>query len=224
MRFPNGFKGVSKVFTAEILGLIANVLVAIAAGVSIVSLAAMASEGGVESGFAGLGIAGIITIVMSILLVIALILRLVGLSQAGKDETAFRTAFIMSIFVLVLVVVNAILSATVGDNSIMDEVVDVVQRIFNIIVIFLVISGVQNFAVRLGNEKMLSRGSSVAWLIALPYILAAIANILVLIFKNNEAMANFAAIMALVAGVLSIIGSIAYVVYLGQAKKMLKEE
>lgn len=224
MRFPNGFKGVSKVFTAEILGLIANVLVAVIAGVGVASLAAMASEDTMESGFAGLGVSLILTIVVSILLIIALILRLVGLSQAGKDETAFRTAFIMSIFVLVLVVVNAILSATVGDNSIMDEVVDVVQRIFNIIVIFLVISGVQNFAVRLGNEKMLNRGSSVAWLIALPYILAAIANILVLIFKNNEAMANFAAIMALVAGVLSIIGSIVYVVYLGQAKKMLKEE
>lgn len=224
MRFPNGFKGVSKVFTAEILGLIANVLVAVIAGVGVASLAAMASEDTMESGFAGLGVSLILTIVVSILLIIALILRLVGLSQAGKDETAFRTAFIMSIFVLVLVIVNAILSATVGQNSIMDEVVDVVQRIFNIIVIFLVISGVQNFAVRLGNEKMLNRGSSVAWLIALPYILAAIANILVLIFKNNEAMANFAAIMALVAGVLSIIGSIVYVVYLGQAKKMLKEE
>lgn len=220
MRFPNGFKGVSKVFAAEILGLVANVVVAVIAGVGLASLAA---DNG-EAGLVGLGIAGILGIITSIILVIALILRLVGLSQAGKDEPAFRSAFIVSIFVLILVVVTGILSSLLGDSSIIDEVVEIVQQVCNIVVIFLVIGGVQNFAVRLSNDKMLNRGSSVAWLIAIPYILAAIASILVLIFKNNEAMATVAAIIALVAGILSIIGSIAYVVYLGQAKKMLKEE
>lgn len=224
MRFPNGFKGVSKVFAAEILGLVANVIVAIIGGLGIASVAALSTADGAEAGLAGLGVSLILTGVMSVILIIALILRLVGLSQAGKDEPAFRSAFIVSIFVLILVVVTGILSATVGQNSIIDEVVEIVQRICNIVVIFLVIGGVQNFAVRLSNEKMLNRGSSVAWLIAIPYILAAIASILVLIFKNNEAMQTVAAIMALVSGVLSIIGSIAYVVYLGQAKKMLKEE
>lgn len=224
MRFPNGFKGVSKVFAAEILGLVANVIAAIIGGLGIASVAALSTADGAEAGLAGLGVSLILTGVMSVILIIALILRLVGLSQAGKDEPAFRSAFIVSIFVLILVVVTGILSATVGQNSIIDEVVEIVQRICNIVVIFLVIGGVQNFAVRLSNEKMLNRGSSVAWLIAIPYILAAIASILVLIFKNNEAMQTVAAIMALVSGILSIIGSIAYVVYLGQAKKMLKEE
>lgn len=223
MRFPNGYKGISKVFAAEILGLIANVFAAIVGVVGLLSVMAMTSEETVEAGFGGLGLTIILGIIMSVILVVALILRLVGLSQAGKDEQAFRSAFIVSIFVLILVFVNAILSATVGTNSVIDEIIQVVQQICDIIVIFLVIGGVQNFAVRLSNEKMLNRGTSVAYVIAIPYIIAAIARLLLAIFKNNEGMATFVSIMGIVAGILAIIGSILYVVYLGQAKKMLKE-
>lgn len=223
MRFPSGFKGVAKVFAAEILGLIANVFVVIIAVIGLSSVAALSAEDTIDAGLAGLGISVILGIIMSILLIVALILRLVGLGQAGKDEQSFRSAFIVSIFVLILVVVNAILSATVGQNSKIDEFIQVVQQICNIVVIFLVIGGVQNFAVRLSNEKMLSRGNSVAWVIAIPYILSAIANLLLAIFKGSEGMAQFAAIMGIVAGILSIVGSIMFVVYLGQAKKMLKE-
>lgn len=226
MTFTNGYNGVKKVFAAEILTLIVSVLSAVTLAIGIVSATGLLQEDGdINTGaFAMAGIAGILVIVTMVLMIIALILELVGLGQAGKDEPMFKSAFILSIFSLVLSLANGILKAFVNDtNSVLDDVVALVQRIFAIVVVFLVIAGIQSFAQKLGDEKMAKKAKSVSWLIAIPYLLGAIASLLPGIFGANNVSNTIAVILAIVGGVLTVIGSIVYLVYIGQAKKMLRE-
>lgn len=222
MTFPNGYRGVKKIFTAEILSLISGVLL-IAAGISgIASVAALASAEG-DVALVSLGGAGIFSIIALILVIIASILRLVGLNQAGKDENLFRTAFLISIFVLVMAIVAAILTAIFGSNSVIDDIVTLLQRLASVAVIFLVVSGIQTFAEKLNHEKLAKKGNSIIWIIAIPYILSAIAGLVQGLFGSNETTGNISAVITLIGGILTVVGSILYLIYLGQGKKMLKE-
>ena len=226
MTFPNGLNGVKKVFASEILSLIAGVIAIVAAVLGMAALSTIEegqlTTGTIDSGaLAGAGIAGILAIVTSVLLIIALILKLVGLGKAGKDNGAFKTAFTVAIFALVLTVVTAGLRIFM-QNSFVDELVDLISRICSIAVIFLVVSGIQDFAAELGDSKMEAKGNSISWVIAIPYFLGAVAVLAQGIFGNNPESQSFAGILGIAGAILSVIGSILYLVYLGQAKKMLR--
>ena len=221
MTFPNGYKGVKKLFTAEILALISSVLL-VAAGIAV--LVALAGALTAEGGAASVGLIGtsVFSIIAGILVIIAYILKLVGLKQAGKDSYRFHMAFTIAICTLNLAIISGILNAIFGANSVIDDIVQLIQRIANIVVIFMVIMGIQDFADQLHNDKMANRGNTVTWIIAIPYILSAIAGIIPGFFGANGTTGTISGVMLLISGILGIIGSIMYLVYLGQAKKMLK--
>ena len=221
MTFPNGYKGVKKLFTAEILALISSVLL-VAAGIAV--LVALAGALTAEGGAASVGLIGtsVFSIIAGILVIIAYILKLVGLKQAGKDSDRFHMAFTIAICTLNLAIISGILNAIFGANSVIDDIVQLIQRIANIVVIFMVIMGIQDFADQLHNDKMANRGNTVTWIIAIPYILSAIAGIIPGFFGANGTTGTISGVMLLISGILGIIGSIMYLVYLGQAKKMLK--
>ncbi|MBQ9031409.1 MAG: hypothetical protein IJ106_08165 [Parasporobacterium sp.] len=221
MTFPNGYHGVKKVFTAEILNLIASALMILAGVAGIVALGKAVADSA-DSATTALAGTGLFTIIAGILVIIAFIMRLVGLHQAGKEDDSFRTAFLIAIFALILAVVSAVLSGIFGENSAIDDIVTLVRNISNIVVIFLVIIGIQTFAVKLNHEKLISRGNTIAWIIICPNILAAIASLIIVFFGANSTTTSIAGITTIVSGILSIIGSILFLVYLGSGKKMLK--
>lgn len=221
MRFPNGYNGVKKVFTAELLAMIGNVLALIAAIVGMVMLSATGDN--TDAALASIGVYGIISIIAGIIAIVATILKLVGLSQAGKDDKQFKIAFIISICALLLIVVTTIVKIFVT-SGIVDDIFDLLQRIATIVVIFLVIGGIQSFAIRLGDEKMLKKGNSIAWLIAIPYILGLLAALIGVIFGASNASTTIISVLGIVGAVLTVVGSIIYLVYLGQAKNMLAEK
>ncbi len=223
MSFPNGYKGVSKLFAAEILMLISSVILVVSGGIGIGIASLTAATQLTVAAVAAIGIVGILILAASIVVLIAMIIKLVGLAQAGRDERNFKIAFNISIFVLVLAVASAVLKLIMGATSGIDEVVQLIQRIGEIVVIFLVIGGIQSFATSLGNERIMRRGSAIAWIIAIPYALGAIADMIPGFFGESSTAVSISGIMTLVGGVLGIIGSILYLVYLGQAKRMLKE-
>lgn len=226
MRFEKGYRGVTKVFVAEILDLIGNVLIVAGgiAGLLAFSNMAFNAAADVDASLFALGGSVIFVVISSVLFILSMIFKMIGLYQAGKEDGSFRSAFIIAIFALVFTVVTAILSAIFGERSVADDITQLIQRVANIIVIFLVISGIQTFAVRLGNEKILDKGVSIAWVISVPYILGAIAGMISGIFGANNLASTISAILSIVSGILGIIGSILYLVYLGQARKMLRED
>ena len=104
MRFPNASAGVKKLYTSEILSLIALIfaLITAIAGFFTIGVIDAGVDGAVN---AGLGVTGVFTILTAILSLIAFILSLVGLSRAGKDEPAFKYALYATFIGIVVSVV-----------------------------------------------------------------------------------------------------------------------
>nr|WP_316626779.1 hypothetical protein [uncultured Ruminococcus sp.] len=89
MTFPNGADGVKKIFTAEILGLIASVCFFITAILTITTVAAaVGASGGSDAAAVGAVASGAGVVVLSlgglVLSIISFILSLVGINKASR--------------------------------------------------------------------------------------------------------------------------------------------
>ena len=216
MKFPNAAKGVKKIFTAEILTLISALAMIVAVVMMIVTLLAAGSDS--SSGAIAAGIGTIVLMAGSaILALIAGILSLVGIINASKDESAFKTALYAIILSLVAAAVMGIFSSSATVQSICQSV----QNVMSIIVTIYVIHGVTNLAEKLNNAEVAQKGKKLLMIIVVIYVLALVANILVLVFGGMFASVT-AGIIGLAALVLDVIGYIVYLSLLSKGKKMLE--
>lgn len=223
MTFPNAFHGVKKLFTSEILNLIGGLCALLAAVFAVI--ATNSANAGSGAGTAAGGIGAVIFLAAAgVLPIIGYIMKLVGLNQAGKDEARFKQAFIVSLIALILTAVSAILAATNAGGGVVDNIIKIFVEIANIAIVILVISGVQNLAVRCSNEGMLSFGSKIKIMIIIIYVLALIANLVIVIFGTSTGAAVTAGTFGIIAAILDIVAYIIFLVYLGKAKKMLAEK
>ncbi len=222
MTFPNAFQGVKKLFTSEILKLIATLcaLIGSIAGVLTIAAAVNESNGGVVGG-------SIATVVLglgaTVLLLIAYILKLIGLKKAGNDEPRFAQAFIIAIFALILAVVSGILGSLNVGNGVVDTIFQILANVAEIIITVFVIQGIQNLAEKLNQHDIAETGSKLQIIIIVFYVLAIIASVLPLIFGANPATATISSIIAIVGAVLNLIAYIVFLVYLSKAKNMLAQ-
>ena len=215
MRFPNAAAGVKKIFTSEILSLIAGLLSVIAAigGVVLAAAATSAdnsSDAAAAAGLAGLGIFAVFGIGAAILLVIAFILKLVGINKAKVDEPAFKTAMI---FVLVGIV--ATLIGGFINNDTVKSIFDIISSVASLCVTLYIIQGIKNLADQLNDGAVSAKGSKIFMLIACIYCIRILASIISLFAPT------VAGILELVGAIVSIVQYIIFLTYLSQAKKML---
>ena len=215
MRFPNAAAGVKKIFTSEILSLIAGLLSVIAAigGVVLAAAATSAdnsSDAAAAAGLTGLGIFAVFGIGAAILLVIAFILKLVGINKAKVDEPAFKTAMI---FVLVGIV--ATLIGGFINNDTVKSIFDIISSVASLCVTLYIIQGIKNLADQLNDGAVSAKGSKIFMLIACIYCIRILASIISLFAPT------VAGILELVGAIVSIVQYIIFLTYLSQAKKML---
>ena len=215
MRFPNAAAGVKKIFTSEILSLIAGLLSVIAAigGVVLAAAATSAdnsSDAATAAGLTGLGIFAVFGIGAAILLVIAFILKLVGINKAKVDESAFKTAMI---FVLVGIV--ATLIGGFINNDTVKSIFDIISSVASLCVTLYIIQGIKNLADQLNDGAVSAKGSKIFMLIACIYCIRILASIISLFAPT------VAGILELVGAIVSIVQYIIFLTYLSQAKKML---
>lgn len=224
MKFPNAYQGVKKVFSSEILDIIAAVCIFIAGIAAVVAAAGTQAEDfGVAALAAGGGLLVAVIFLMAsvVLTIISEILKLVGLKKAGADETKFNSAFIMAIFVLIITVVSAILSTINGGRNIFDDLATGIAGILNIAMMIYVSQGITSLAEQLGNEKIAGTGRTVVTL----YSVILLIGILVrtasgfMILDPNLAFAS--GILMIISAILSAVAYVIYVIFLGRAKKML---
>ena len=217
MQFPNAAKGVKRIFTAEILKLIAAIVTVIGIVMTIVTVAAANanSQGGTIA--AGVGTVLLIA-AASILALIGGIMALVGIINASKDEGAFKTALILIIISLIAAVVGGIFYR----NATVQSICQIVQNLMSIFVTVFVIRGITNLAVKIGNDEVAKQGKSLLTIIVVFYALSLIANILVLVFGGMFASV-LGGVLAVVALVLNIIAYIVYLSLLNKGKNMLAE-
>ena len=157
MRFPNAFKGVSKMFAAEILKLIATGLT-VATGVAGIVSASGVIQSAVNGAeiteelvanninVGGVIVAGILGVGAMILYIIAYIMNLVGLAQAGRDEENFGSAFGLSIAVLVISIATAVLTGLSIGGNVPENIASTARTVCEVIVMILVVSGIMNLA------------------------------------------------------------------------------
>ena len=217
MRFPNAAKGVKKLFTAEILQLIAEVVAIVAIAMLIITLAAekVQSQGGVI-------IAGTGTVILfgatAVLTLIAGIMSLVGVIQSAKDEGAFKVALIAIIISLAAAVVAGVFSS----NGVIQSICQVIQNVMSLAVTLFVINGITNLAEKLNNTEVWSRGRSLLKVIICILAFSLIASFISLIF-GGAFVSTAAAILALISAILNVVCYILYLILLNKGKKMLAE-
>lgn len=219
MRFPNAASGVKKIFTAEILALISEILLLIAGVLVVIALGAAQNNAndslalGTLAGFAIFGFGA------TVIAVIAFILKIVGISQASKDENSFKTAIICLIIGIVGSLVYSIFQTS---SPTVASIGNLIYQLMNLFVTIFVISGIIKLADQLNDGVVSAKGSTLLKLITVIYALTIIANIIVLIL-GGYAVSIVAAIIYLIALILTVVQYIMYLVYLANAKKMLAE-
>ena len=219
MRFPNAASGVKKIFTAEILALISEILLLFAGVLVVIALGAAQNNAndslalGTLAGFAIFGFGA------TVIAIIAFILKIVGISQASRDENSFKTAIICLIIGIVGSLVYSIFQTS---SPTVASIGNLIYQLMNLFVTIFVISGIIKLADQLNDGVVSAKGSTLLKLITVIYALTIIANIIVLIL-GGYAVSIVAAIIYLIALILTGVQYIMYLVYLANAKKMLAE-
>ncbi len=222
MKYPEAHYGIKKVYTAEILTLLSAVLVLIGCSIAIAGMqggvAGQLSEGVTAGSVLG---GGALLLAAGILSLIALILNLIGLHSAAKDEKNLKTAFAMALIALIAALVSSSLSVA-GSQGLLGSFIDELSSIFSLIVVFYVIQGVMNLAASLNDTRMQARGKTVTALILI-CLAASLVFDIIQHFTGSGAMTAVTGICALLAALTAIVGYILYLSFLKKAIRMLEQ-
>ena len=240
MKFPNAYSGVKKIFSAEILSIIAVILLIAASVCGLLTVAAAISVESADAETASslvlaagafliptlaFGVCGFV------LSIISFILQIVGVNKAKKDEPTFKTALLFILIGIISTAVSSITGTLMNSvqNFVGNRVLDVINAFFSslgkvatILVFYYIIAGIIELAKKIGNEKVANQGRTILNLVMVILVLSLIATITASVFPQNGTNAIIAAVIALAALVIDFIAYIIYLVFLGRAKKMLK--
>ncbi len=179
MAHENARAGFGKLFTAQILGIIA-------AFCSLLTLIPVL--GPVIAGAA-----------IAILGLIGYIMNLVGLNQAGKDDDLIKSAFGLAIFSLILGVAGGILGALFSSMTWISSVVNMINSIISLVIIHHVLFGGANL-----NSALSDKAAS-TWKIVMTVIIIDIIVAIGLIICGILAGSTASGIIAIVIIVLTIL-------------------
>ena len=217
MKFPNAAKGISKIFTSEILALIAAIATGVATILAVVMYASAKTNSTAGAAASGIGML-VLGLGASVLLVIALILKIVGVVQTSKDEDSFKMIIYLTIFTLIVAVVAAIFSRV----TFLNNIANAVSSIGSFVTTLLIILGIGNLGVQVGNDEVIDKCSSQFKLILGIGIVALLARFFCIFLPTVPAQGIVIA-LAVVALVLNVIQYILYLSLLSKAKKMLND-
>ena len=214
MRFPNAYRGVKKIWLAEMLMLLAAIV-----GIVIVIVAAMngsmvgedivISEG-VKTPIAVLGI------VTAVILLIGFILNLVGLINANNDDSAFRIALLVT----VLGVVASAISAIWSNNETLNKWMDTATTICSMFASYYVLTGIANLAEKMSDAATKALALKSRTLVEGSFCATALFKLIISIFKIQDG-STISTILAVVALLLELVSYILYLRALSKGKKML---
>ncbi|MBR3242281.1 MAG: hypothetical protein IKF90_06215 [Parasporobacterium sp.] len=221
MTFTNAYKGTKKLFVAGILSLAGSVCVLLSIVPGILGISAVFS-GSIGGFFTG-GFAALLLLLAGLLLpVIAYILKMVGLAQARYDEPEFYQGFLFATLALIFIVLDIVFSALNIGNAVTQGIIQTVYGTLDVVVAVYVISGIRNLARKLEDYKMAQNGSTLARYITIFYAAGLFATLISVLFGSDLIMELLAGILSFIISILNLVVYIIFLVYLGKAKKMLK--
>lgn len=215
MKFPNAAKGIKKLFTAEVLYLISVILIGIG---TIFALVSQSKEGFSAVILSSVAVGGIIVIV-------ALVLQIVGVIQASKDEASFKGVIYVTLFGIAVSVVASLLSALFRDNAILPSISNLVSSIVSVISTVLIILGICNLMNQIGKQDLVVKGGKVLRIVVWLAILSLIMRFInIFLPRNFDDAKPLAKVIVLCLCILAVILEIAeYVLYISLLSKASKE-
>lgn len=200
VKFKNAAKGLKQVFVAQFLAIFGG----IAGG--LVLTPAFSDNDAAKAIFGLVGIG---------LMIAALVVELVGLHAAGKDNASFKLAFsiaLATLFVGLLVGVMSIIMPDTFGSEVAKRVISIISAVLEIIGIYCVYRGIGELAAARGEDKLAST-AHVLWNIVM---ITLVGVIVVSIFALLGAV-TVAGILAIVVLILGLVSDVAYLVLLGKA-------
>ena len=213
MRYPNAFKGVSQIYKAELIAILAVACTGIGAILAIfgVGVADVGSEA-VGAGFAITG--GLFVIATAVLMIISYVLNIIGVGNAAKDEDGFRSAMIA----IIIGIIASIVAGIFSNKEVVCLIAMLFSRICDILVFWFCIGGIRSLADRMNDRAIANKADSFIRMIIGLYI----AGILLAIIGSFVKVGGFLDGAIDVAGAIcSIVAYLSYMSLLKGAKEML---
>ena len=210
MTLPNAYKGVKKLFIAEILQLIGIALILIAMVFLGAARAAYTTEG-LTGATEGLALSGLLPLFGGLLLpLIAFILSLVGLRQASKDEhDHMNKAFWCAICGLILSIIASTLQGLhLGGGS----VFNFIATILEMCMIIFSIMGVSEVTQNIARQDVADMGPKILTFAVIAIVASLIARI---------TGAFIGGIAVTISIVFMLAAYVVYLVFLGKATSAL---
>ena len=202
--YQNAYKGISKVFLAQILKIIGVIATVIGLALAIVGLN--------EANLAEAGGGAIAALAGMIIAIIALIFNIIGLNQARKDQNYFKIAFVMTLFALAI---SIIATFAISANSSAGTWMKFFSTLMELLAFEYVVKGVIVLAEALNNKGMAAFGRKMMILITIGYL----ALLVIELWGNTAANAN--GIITMIASVIELVVYVMYIIFLAKSKKML---
>ena len=214
MNYDNAKKGIGRIYTAEILEILATI-VAIVAVVLMTVLGAILKDG--ESVNVTDVISVISLVVSGVIAIVAFFLTLTGINTASKDEESFKTALIMLFVQFGAYVLSTVFTNKGGLSSILEAV----SNIAELLVVYYIIHGCINIAVKKGNKDVETAGNNAIRIYMIVWVVGIVVNFLAGMINKGGAMSVVVAILSVGALILAIIGYIIYLKVLRKTVDML---
>ena len=212
MTYMEAYYGVKKVFIAQVLSAI---IAAASIGAAVVAANAGQSDGKAAEVLASFG--GILLI----LTIVAYVLSLLGLHQAGRDEPFFKTAFTISMMALLCSVAGGVLTAIGYESA--KSIADFAVQILQIMIIIYVIYGIISLAGKLKDRKLEQNGKRLVMLVTVMLFISIVIDLMADIFSKKAGELVVGAI-GIVAAIIIFVAYVLYLILLGKAVKTLGEK
>ena len=216
MKFPNAFRGIKKIWLAELLMLL-FVAASIISVVVAVTNSSLVDEKVVLNSSAETTV-GLLVIVTGLLVLVAFVLNLVGLINARADDSAFRIALLVTLLGIAASVVQVIWSKNQG----LVKWMDTLTTIFSMFATYYVLTGIANLAEKLSDSATKALALKSRTLVEGTFCATAIFKLIINIFKIQETSTIYL-IISIVALVLELVSYILYLRALSKGKKMLAQ-
>ncbi|MBR6228916.1 MAG: hypothetical protein IKQ97_04195 [Eubacterium sp.] len=220
MRFPNAAVGVKRIYIGEVLALFAS----IAVGIGLI-LGFATTEGAangdvaaiVDTAFNPLAWLVITTAsIGGIALVVAGIINLIGVYNASKDEESFKAA----LYLIFIGIVASLLGSILSQNVFLSQIFSVASSVISLLTTLMIIAGISNLAMQLGNQAVQEKGQNIVKLIIITLAVSILIKLVLAIFRGSFGTA-IAVVLAIFAVLLELAQLVIYLSFLSQTNKML---
>lgn len=219
--FKNAYEGIKKIFTAEIIMLIASIVALVGAIVTVTADPNAVKDALNNASGTSLPtsvvILGIVALAFGICALVAFILNLVGLVQAKKDEANFNTALLLTIAGIVVSIISGIFSKNESVNSFLNTAVELAYLLATMFIVY----GIISLAKQLKNTPVETKGNRLLKLIVIVYGVGIAAKLLSAIFTAAKLDPIIIGIVGIISALLTVVSHLIYISLLSDAKKML---